>query len=520
MYSIGVDIGTSTTEIILSNISISTRLGPSLLPVTGIDSVEVFYRSPVSFTPLLSHNTIDFNKVREKVNSSILESGICKEQIETGAVIITGETARKENAAQITKSLSEYLGDFVVATAGPKLESALAGRGSGICEESKRRNRKIINLDIGGGTLNAAVFDSGYLKETFAMDIGGRLIKFNPNFEVTYVSDRIAFIINNRKIPIVLGSQVTLHALEHLCECLADACLAACGLKEMTEEARQLYITDILVPKAIDFVSISGGVGEYVGCWGYPEKLSDSLKHSFSGLLNDSYNGPLNNSNDSFNGSLNDSFSALLDNSFNGCLNNILTAFLIEKLLEYGDIGPLLGKKITEAFTPYGDKLILPPEKIRATVIGAGSHALSISGSTIGFDETLLPLRNIPIIKSPVTPDKWGDLYKETKPIMDMYEEEIIAVSIKGTTSPGYNDLKILASQIAKLYENNASPVIILLKEDFAKALSQTIRIHTNCKKPVICLDKIHSDNGDYIDIGFPIGSAIPVVIKTLLYQS
>lgn len=468
MYSIGVDIGTSTTEIIVSNISISTKLGPSLLPVTGIENVEVIYRSPVFFTPLLSQSIIDFNKVKDKVHYALNESGIIKENIETGAVIITGETARKENASQVTNALSEYLGDFVVATAGPKLESVLAGRGAGIYEESKKRNKRIINLDIGGGTLNASVFDSGILKESFAMDIGGRLIKIGRDMVVTYISDRILFIIEEKKLPIVLGEKVTWKALELFCEDLAENCLQACGLKKMTEEAKRLYITEVLTPDAIDFVSVSGGIGEYVGC------TDEHYEYNV----------------------------------------------LFDKVLEFGDIGPILGKKITDAFVPFKGKLIVPEEKIRATVIGAGSHSLSISGSTIGFDESILPMKNIPIVKSTVAPENWSDLWEETKPLMDMYEEDILALSVIGKASPGYRELKILAEQIVKLYEESLSPIIVLVKEDYAKALSQIIRIHTNCRKPVVCLDKIHWEQGDYIDIGTPIGSAIPVIIKTLIYQS
>lgn len=465
MYSIGVDIGTSTTEIIISQINISTKLGPSLLPTTEIGKVEVIYRSPVFFTPFVSQEIIDFEKIRKKVQAAILESNIQKKMIETGAVIITGETARKENAALVTKSLSEYLGDFVVATAGPKLESILAGRGAGICEESKQKNKKIINLDIGGGTLNAVLFDSGICKESFAMDIGGRLIKIDKNCVVTYISKRIQFLIEEKKLPIKLGEKAEIQELDRLCGYLAEFCLQACGLHKLSNEAARLFITDIYTPADPDYVSVSGGVGEYVG-----------LKE------------------------------------------DLLTT---EEILKYGDMGPILGEKITEAFVPYWDKLLLPQEKIRATVIGAGSHSLSISGSTVGFDASILPIRNIPVIKSPLSgADQWKDFYRLTKPLMELYEEDILAVSIPGKISPGYNELKILAEQIVMLYEDLPSPVIVILKEDFAKALSQIIRIHTTCKKPVICLDKIHMDHGDYIDIGTPVGSALPVIIKTLIYQS
>ncbi len=463
MYSIGVDIGTSTTEIIISNIKISTRLGPSLLPMTKIDETEVIYRSPVIFTPLILRDAIDFEQIRERVKAAIKESGIEKENIETGAVIITGETARKDNARQVNIWLSEYLGDFVVATAGPRLEAVLAGRGAGISEESKRRSRRIINLDIGGGTLNAAVFDSGICTDSFAMDIGGRLIKLDDTGSVTYISDRILHIITSHKLAIRQGETADIKVLERFCSYLADCCLQALGLREMNEDTLPLYITDFSIPKNLDFISISGGVGEYVGS--------------------------LNESKDQ------------------------------AEWFQYGDIGPLLGIKITEALATYKSRLIIPEEKIRATVIGAGSHSLSVSGSTVGVEPSILPMRNIPIVKCPAAAGQWEDVFRSTRPLMELYEDEVLAVSIKGEKSPGYEELKLLADQIARLYEGLKSPVIVLLKEDFAKALSQMIRIHTPCSKPVICLDQIQFEAGDYIDIGSPVGSAVPVVIKTLVYQ-
>ena len=253
MYSIGVDIGTSTTEIIISNIKISTRLGPSLLPTTKIEETEVIYRSPVIFTPLISKDTIDFEQIWKRVKAAMKESGIDKENIETGAVIITGETARKENARQVNIWLSEYLGDFVVATAGPRLEAVLAGRGAGISEESKRKSRRIINLDIGGGTLNAAVFDCGTCMDSFAMDIGGRLIKLDDTGSVTYISDRIVHIITSHKLAISLRETADIKVLERFCDYLADSCLQALGLQEMNEDTLPLYITDFTIPNPFTY---------------------------------------------------------------------------------------------------------------------------------------------------------------------------------------------------------------------------------------------------------------------------
>ena len=468
MYSIGVDIGTSTTEIIISNICISTKQGNSLLPVTSIDQVQIVYRSPVFFTPLNKNGMIDFDEIKENVRFSLNQSGIPKENIDTGAVIITGETARKENALQVNNTLSEYLGDFVVATAGAKLESVLAARGAGICEESKKINKKILNLDIGGGTLNAAVFDKGELVQTFAMDIGGRLIRYDSDMRITYISDRIRFIIDEKSLPITLGKSVQWETLERLCESLADDCLQACGLKKITQEAKRLYITEFVVPEGIDFFTVSGGVG-----------------------------------------------ACMCD-----CSDCGDTDLLFERALKFGDIGPILGQKLKKALTPFDKQLLIPKERIMATVIGAGNHTLTVSGNTVGFDEKILPIRNIPIIKSDVSPENWCHLAEKTVPLMAIYEDDVPALGINGKRSPTYTELKILAAQIVQLYKMKSGAIIILMQEDFAKALYQVMRLQTDCAKPVICLDGIDFERGDYIDIGKPVGHAVPIVIKTLLYNS
>ena len=60
--------------------------------------------------------------------------------------------ARKTNASKVLKALSGYAGYFVVATAGPDLESIIAGKGAGTEKLSKQYKGTIVNLDMGGGT--------------------------------------------------------------------------------------------------------------------------------------------------------------------------------------------------------------------------------------------------------------------------------------------------------------------------------------------------------------------------------
>jgi ethanolamine utilization protein EutA len=77
-----------------------------------------------------------------------------------------------------------------------------------------------------------------------------------------------------------------------------------------------------------------------------------------------------------------------------------------------------------------------------------------------------------------------------------------------------------MAEAIVKAFKNNITPIIVIVEQDFAKALGQSINNLLNGSKGVICLDRIKVDNGDYVDIGKPISKVVPVVIKTLIFES
>lgn len=464
IYSIGVDIGTSTTEVIVSRLKIKNILSSSLIKETVIEDKEIVYKSPIVFTPLLDEATIDFVRVKDIVSKALNLSGVEKEEISTGAVIITGETARKENAIEVSKNLSEYLGDFVVATAGPKLESLLAGFGSGTSDMSKNLNRRVINLDIGGGTTNVSIFNCGKCEQTFALDIGGRLIKFNHKEEVIYISKRIEFLIKKLGINIEVGKEAEFEHLQLICKKLAQSLVEVCCLGEIGEDTERLFISEGFEFFKVDYISFSGGIGEYIGSVNENINLKDVLKHN--------------------------------------------------------DIGPLLGNCISEEFERYKEMLLSPKEKIRATVIGAGNHSLTISGSTITFDKSILPLKNIPIIKPFEKEENLKEICTQSMKKLDMYEHNMIAISLIGPKSPSYEEIKLIGNEIIKFFEEVNGPIIVILENDFAKALGQIIFLNLKEKRKVICIDKISTKDGDYIDIGLPIGDAIPVVIKTLIYNS
>ncbi|HVI40032.1 MAG TPA: ethanolamine ammonia-lyase reactivating factor EutA, partial [Anaerovoracaceae bacterium] len=192
--------------------------------------------------------------------------------------------------------------------------------------------------------------------------------------------------------------------------------------------------------------------------------------------------------------------------------------------------GPLLGQQVKNAFVKKGYRLERPAETIRATVIGAGSRTVDVSGSTILVDDRMLPLKNIPVIK-PFSEDFLLDevliAYDIKKSAEHFYKEDSVenfAVAIPGRKQFSFVDITILAGGILKGLEKiikNELPIILVAEQDCGKVLGQTLKA-VNTKVSVICIDQIEANEGDYIDIGKSIagGSVVPVIIKTLVFET
>lgn len=242
LLSVGIDIGTSTTQLIFSRLTLENRANPFSVPRIAIADKEVLYRSGIHFTPLLSDTVIDSEGVRAIVEEEYRKSGFEKAQISTGAVIITGETARKENAREVLSTLSGFAGDFVVATAGPDLESILAARGAGIDDYSKEHHTEVLHFDIGGGTSNLALYDRGELKTTGCMDVGGRLIKIDRETgSITYLSPKVRQFYDSappgcaaRGAPLSVGEAAAPERLAPFVSAMVSALEEIAGLREPT----------------------------------------------------------------------------------------------------------------------------------------------------------------------------------------------------------------------------------------------------------------------------------------------
>ena len=217
ILSAGIDVGTSTTQIIFSRMTIQNTGGFGSVPKIEIVDKEIIHESEIYFTPLLSENEIDGDKVSDIVMSEYKKANLTPDMLTTGAVIITGESSRKSNARSVTEALSETAGNFVVATAGPDLESVLAGKGSGAARLSEETGKTVANFDIGGGTTNICLFRDGAAIDTACLDIGGRLIKVDESGRVTYIAQKLKKLADMSGISVSIGDILTSETAENIC---------------------------------------------------------------------------------------------------------------------------------------------------------------------------------------------------------------------------------------------------------------------------------------------------------------
>lgn len=470
LLSVGIDIGTSTTQVIFSKISIEDMSSGFTVPRIEITGKSVVHRGRIHFTPLLSPTEIDMEKVRDIVRDEYRSFGIRHEDVRTGAVVITGETARKRNANEVVRALSEFAGDFVVATAGPDLESIIAARGAGADVYSRAHSTTAANYDVGGGTSNFAMFKNGELASTGCLDIGGRLVRVEGG-RIAYVAPKMTELCASEGIRLEIGDRAELGVLTRLAGAMTELLEMSIGLRAkspfypriLTEEGRDIYL-----PSPPENMCFSGGVADCI--YGVPAG----------------------------------------------------DPFL------YGDIGVILGSAIRESRALRRVKLFSPSETIRATVVGAGSHITEISGSTIDYDPELLPVKNLPILKlSPedeTGPEAMRDAIARK---MDWFRLEgrvqPAAISITAKKSPSFKEIQETAGAILSGASEMLAagyPLVVVSENDLAKVLGNTLRARMTRPSPLVSIDSIRVSNGDYIDIGRPAasGNVLPVIVKTLLF--
>ena len=261
LLSVGLDVGTTSTQLIFSRLNMQNKAGAFSVPEITITHRQVLYQSDIHFTPLLSGDLVDAAALRTIIDAEYKKAGIAKSDVDTGAIIITGETSRKENAEAVLHQLAGFAGDFVVATAGPDLESILAAKGAGADLYSEQTGKTLLHMDIGGGTSNLALILDGSIQKTGCLNVGGRLLKFDKNRRITYLSPVLAQLF-----PCSIGDLATPERLQPLADLLTSALEMAAGLRQPTDLLDRLTTpgTPRIIPPDNLTLSFSGGVADCI----------------------------------------------------------------------------------------------------------------------------------------------------------------------------------------------------------------------------------------------------------------
>lgn len=476
LLSVGIDVGTTTTQIVFSKLQVQdvARLGQ--VPRLQVNAKAVLYQSPIAFTPLLTPEEVDVPALTAIVREEYRRAGFTPEQIETGAVIVTGEIARASNADAILKALSHLAGDFVVTVAGPNVESQIAGRGAGAAAYSAEHYAQVTNVDIGGGTANAAIFRGGEHLSSSALAVGGRqLVVEKTSGIVRHIAPPGRIIVESLSLPIREGQRVELETLERFCNCMADL-TADLVEGELSELGQLIQLTPPLQgAKQSSVIFFSGGVGTY-------------------------YYDPI---------------------EIHGLADVLL----------HNDVGPLFAQCLRLHSRIRKRNVQRPAETLRATVMGASSQTITLSGSTIWVARDWLPLRNLPVVRPQLTPeellhpDRLAEALRYAGQRWDAEESQgPLALALDLPARLNHAGLVAIANGVvqhadARNGRAHDAPLILVLERDYAQSLGQTVHA-LRPDLPLIVIDQIGLGEGDFIDIGLPLlgGRVVPVSVKTLIF--
>jgi len=150
------------------------RLADALSSRYVVVERTVIHRSPIVLTPYRTDGLIDADTLRELVSSAHAAAGVTAEQVDTGAVILTGAALERPNAKAIAELFAAQGGRFVCASAGHRLEALLAAHGSGAVARSRDARVPVLNVDIGGGTTKLGLCVDATVISTGALAVGAR----------------------------------------------------------------------------------------------------------------------------------------------------------------------------------------------------------------------------------------------------------------------------------------------------------------------------------------------------------
>jgi ethanolamine utilization protein EutA len=258
LNSVGVDVGSATTQIAFSRLHLK-RHSADLTSRYVVVSRELVFDGGIRLTPYVDGDLIDAVALGEMLDAAYDGSGWTADDIDTGAVILTGEALRRANSEAIAQVVARRAGQLVCATAGHHMEALLAAYGSGAVRRSHDEGSVILNLDIGGGTTKLTLIDAGRVVGTAAFLVGGRLVAVDADGRLIRLEPGGVRHAAAAGFDWTLGAAVAPADLAAVGEHMAQAVADAVGGRP------DLFLTPLLeLPARVDGVVVSGGVSVYL----------------------------------------------------------------------------------------------------------------------------------------------------------------------------------------------------------------------------------------------------------------
>ncbi len=201
LASVGIDIGSSTTHLVFSRITLE-RLDNRYI----VSRREILHESDVLLTPYAADLAIDAAAVGAFIDAQYALAGLEPEAIDTGALILTGVAVRRRNARAIGELFAAHAGKFVAVSAGDALEATLAAFGSGAAALSIRESARVMNVDIGGGTSKIAVCERGEVVDLTALDVGARVVVLDREGRVQRIEEAGARFAQATAVALQVGA--------------------------------------------------------------------------------------------------------------------------------------------------------------------------------------------------------------------------------------------------------------------------------------------------------------------------
>lgn len=473
LTTVGVDVGSSTSHLMFSKVHLQ-RLAEGLSSRFVVVNRQVLWRSPILLTPYRSDYTIDADELKEFFGNAYKNAKLTPEDIDTGAVILTGEALKRNNARAIADLFAEESGKFVCASAGHNLEALMAANGSGAVGLSRKDHQTILNIDVGGGTVKLGLCHNGKLLATSAFAVGGRLIAFDDDGKMVRIEGPAEQVAEDVGVKLTLGEVLSKEDRKKIVSRMVDVIVSYATRDPNDDLCKALLLTESLpqTPE-IDGITFSGGVSEYI----YRRDEEDR-----------------------------------------------------------GDIGRSIAHDLRHALAEkrIPEKVYDPGHGIRATVVGASQFTVQVSGNTIFLSEKeKLPIRNVPVasltidLSQDFTSEEVTASIHDAMKRLDMTEgEDRVAIAFRWGGDPLHARLFALAQGICnglpKTVADPNLPIVVMMDGDAGRTLGNILVKELDVTGEVISVDNVQLRDFDFVDIGeyMPDTQVVPLIIKSLLFTS